>query len=88
MAQRQYDVANNAVAASTPANSAKGFFSDIVAESAGSSIGSSIVRVTVDDGNATTAAGTATGSMGGRKEILDALNTIIGYIMSQTYPDT
>jgi len=84
MAQRQYDVVNNSAVGTGGAT--KGF-SELVAESAGGAIGSSIVRVTVDDTNATAAAGTATGSMGGKTEIVKALQTIIDYIRTQVYPD-
>lgn len=82
IAQRQYDVATN-----SPSGAASRGFSEIVVEAAGAAIGTSIVRVTVDDGNATTAAGTSTGSMGGKTEIIKALETVIQYIRVQPYPD-
>lgn len=82
MAQRQYDVVSNAPSGANPVG-----FSQKVAETAGAAIATSIVRVTVDDANATAAAGTATGSMGGKSEIVQALQTIIDYIRSQPYPD-
>lgn len=87
MAQRQYDIVSTAPGGAGLGGRSVGF-SEIVAESVGGAIGSSIVRLIVDDGNATAAAGTGTGSMGGRAEIRKCLEILAEYILVQTYPDT